>query len=217
MDIESFIEPIILSMKITFFASCVAFLLGGIAAWVMTSREIRGKTVIETVFMLPLVLPPTVIGLFLLILLGKENWVGGLLFRLTESSILFTWWAGVCAAAVVSFPLVYNTLKIGFVGVDRELHEAGRSLGANEWQLIRYVALPLMIPSLITAFILAFARGLGEFGATIMVAGNIPGKTQTVASAIYTAVESGDMRLAVWWSLSIVLLSYCLLFLTYKK
>lgn len=217
MNVEAFLEPIILSLKVTLFSSILAFLLGGVCAWFMTYKKIRAKILIETFFMLPLVLPPTVIGLVLLIVFGKNSLVGAYLFRLFDSTILFTWWAAVIASMVVAFPLVYNTIKIGLQTIDQEFLDVGRTLGANEWQIIKYVTIPLIAPALMTSFILAFARGLGEFGATIMVAGNIPGKTQTIATAIYSAVEMGDFQAAIWWSVSIIVISFSLLLLSFMK
>src|SRR5690606_3073085 len=115
-----------------------------------------------------------------------------------------SWWAGVIAAVVVAFPLVYQTMKAGFSSQDPTISDAARSYGANEWQVFRYITLPLASRSIITAYILGFARGLGEFGATLMIAGNIPGETQTLPTAIYTAVESGSMVQAWWWTAAVV-------------
>lgn len=122
--------------------------------------------------------------------------------------------AAVIASFVVSFPLVYQTMKTGFASVDKQLVEAGRSLRASEWEVFRYILLPLSVPSVLTAYILGFARGLGEFGATLMIAGNIPGKTQTVPTAIYVAVDSGHMTMAWAWTVSIILVSFIMLLLT---
>lgn len=211
-------SPIRLSLQVALLASVIAILLGTAVAWCMSRREtFRGKTVLETIFMLPLVLPPTVVGFLLLILLGRRGWLGGLIEKVFHSTVIFSWQAAVIAAVVVAFPLVYRTTVTGFEAVDRDLEDAGRSIGANEWQVFRHITLPLMAPSLKTAYVLGFARSLGEFGATLMIAGNIPGRTQTVPTAIYVAVDSGHLSLAWAWTIAIVAVSFVLLLLTGRR
>lgn len=209
-------SPILLSLKVAVLSSILVFLLGLLAAWVMTKRKVRFKMLLETLFLLPLVLPPTVVGLILLVLLGRNSWAGRLAERIWDHPILFTWWAAVLASVVVAFPLVYQALKTGFLSVDKELEASARSLGAGEWQLFLYITVPLAWRSLLSAFVLGFARGLGEFGATLMVAGNIPHKTQTIPTAIYFAVDAGRMTLAWYWAAATVIISFALLFLTNK-
>ena len=189
MNWSDFGDPILRSIQVATIASMCVMLIGVSAAWWMIRAHFRGKTVVETVFMLPLVLPPTVVGFILLVIFGRDGWFGGLLEWLLNVNVLFTWWAAVIASVIVAFPLVYQTMKTGFRSVDRECEDVARSSGANEWQVFRYISLPLCSRSLLTAFILGFARGLGEFGATLMLAGNIPGKTQTIPTAIYVAVN----------------------------
>ncbi|MNN14151.1 Molybdenum transport system permease protein ModB [compost metagenome] len=164
--------------------------------------------------MLPLVLPPTVVGFLLLVIFGRRSWVGQVFEMLFNMPIVFTWGAAVIAAAVVAFPLAYQTIKTGFTSIDRDLLAVGRSMGASEFQLLRFVSLPLARRSLMTAFILAFTRSLGEFGATLMLAGNIPGRTQTLPTAIYIAVDSNDLNLAWLWAGLMVLMSFVLLLFT---
>ena len=185
--------------------------LGNVAA------ELSRKTLLETTFLLPLVLPPTVVGFILLVLLGKKSWIGYLMEIFFNQSIIFTWGAAVIASIVVAFPLVYQTMKTGFSSVNKDLEDAGRSTGANEWQVLRYITLPLAWRSVTAAYILGFARGLGEFGATLMIAGNIPHKTQTLPTAIYMAVESGDQTLAWCWTAAITLISFGLLLFVNRK
>jgi molybdate transport system permease protein len=144
-------------------------------------------------------------------LLGRRSWLGKWIEWLFDAPIVFSWWAAVVAAVVVAFPLVYQTMKTGFLSIDRDLEDAGRSIGANEWQVLRYITLPLAFRSLVTAYILGFARSLGEFGATLMIAGNIPGKTQTLPTAIYVAVDSGNMGIAWAWTGAIIAISFVLL------
>ncbi len=167
--------------------------------------------------MLPLVLPPTVVGFLLLIVLGRRSWLGRLIEWVFDAPIIFSWYAGVVASVVVAFPLVYQTMKTGFRSINRSLEDAARSIGASEWQLFRYVSLPLVFQSLLSAYILGFARALGEFGATLMIAGNIPGRTQTVPTAIYVAVDSGNMSMAWVWTGTVIVISFLMLLFTGRK
>jgi molybdate transport system permease protein len=214
---EEFWVPIKLSLQVSVLSSLIVIVLGVAAAWWMSRQTFKGKTVVETVFMLPLVLPPTVVGFILLVLLGRKSWFGHWMEWLFNAPIIFTWWAAVIAAVVVAFPLVYQTMKIGFSSVDQALEEAARSTGANEWQVFRYITLPLTYRSIASAYILGFARGLGEFGATMMIAGNIPGKTQTIPTAIFVAVDAGNMTMAWAWTGSMMIISFIMLFLTRQK
>ncbi|AIQ62704.1 molybdenum ABC transporter permease [Paenibacillus stellifer] len=206
-----FMAPVWLSIKIAVITSLVVFLLAAAAAKGMANRKFPGHSLIETVLLLPLVLPPTVVGFVLLVILGRRSWIGQWYEDLTGGTILFTWGSAVIAAVVVAFPLVYRTLKAGFEGVDRDLEDAARAQGANEFQVLRYVTFPLALRTLAAGYVLGFARGLGEFGATIMVAGNIPNRTQTIPTAIYVAVDGGDMTLAWAWVISIIAISAVML------
>ncbi|AOZ94508.1 molybdate ABC transporter permease subunit [Paenibacillus crassostreae] len=216
MNWYNFWLPIRLSLQIALLSSVVVLLIGVAVAWWMSRRTFKGKIFLETFFMLPLVLPPTVVGFLLLVLLGRKSWIGQWIEWLFNAPIVFSWWAGVVASIVVSFPLVYQTMKVGFGSIDRELEDAARSIGASEWGVFRYITLPLAFRSLITAYILGFARGLGEFGATIMIAGNIPGKTQTIPTAIYVAVDSGNTAMAWAWTCAIIVISFVLLLISRK-
>ncbi|MFB5268308.1 molybdate ABC transporter permease subunit [Paenibacillus enshidis] len=214
---EEFWVPIKLSLQVSVLSSLTVIVLGVAAAWWMSCQTFKGKTVVETVFMLPLVLPPTVVGFILLVILGRKSWFGHWMEWLFNAPIIFSWWAAVIAAVVVAFPLVYQTMKVGFSSVDQALEEAARSTGANEWQVFRYITLPLTYRSIASAYILGFARGLGEFGATLMIAGNIPGKTQTIPTAIFVAVDAGNMTMAWAWTGSMIVISFIMLFLTRQK
>jgi molybdate transport system permease protein len=214
---EQFVEPILLSLRIAFLSSLIVFILGLAAAWFMAKKSFAGKAIIETIFMLPLVLPPTVVGFALLILLGRKSFLGEFIEFLFKQPLVFTWWAAVVASVVVSFPLVFQSIKVGFMTVDRDLEDSSRSLGASEWQVLRFITIPLAWPALLSGYILGFARGLGEFGATLMIAGNIPGKTQTIPTAIYVAVDTGKMVLAWYWVLSIVITSFIMLFIVNRR
>ncbi|MDF9842386.1 MULTISPECIES: molybdate ABC transporter permease subunit [unclassified Paenibacillus] len=212
-----FFAPVWLSVKIAVITSIIVFILATYAAKLMAGRKFPGYSLLETVLMLPLVLPPTVVGFVLLVILGRRSWIGELYERLTEQTILFTWGAAVIAAVVVAFPLVYRTVKAGFEEVDKDLEDAARAQGASELQVLRYVTLPLAGRALAAGFVLGFARGLGEFGATIMVAGNIPGRTQTVPTAIYVAVDGGNITLAWMWVCSIIVISALMLMFVNRR
>ncbi|MGE6574443.1 molybdate ABC transporter permease subunit [Paenibacillus xylanexedens] len=217
IDWSVFWSPVRLSLQVALLSSVVATVLGIAIAWKMSRTSFRGKILLETAFMLPLVLPPTVVGFLLLVILGRKSLFGQWIEAIFSAPIIFTWWAAVIASVVVAFPLVYQTMKSGFSGVDRDLEDAGRSIGANEWQVFRYISLPLAGRTLMTAFILGFARALGEFGATLMIAGNIPGKTQTVPTAIYVAVDSGNQTMAWAWTVSIIIISFLMLLMTRQQ
>ena len=212
-----FFAPVWLSIKISVITSIIVFILATAAAKAMAGRKFPGRSLVETVLLLPLVLPPTVVGFVLLVILGRRSWIGRLYEQFTEQTILFTWGAAVIAAVIVAFPLVYRTVKAGFEGVEPDLEDAARAQGASELQVLRYVSLPLASRSLAAGYVLGFARGLGEFGATIMVAGNIPGRTQTISTAIFVAVDGGNMTLAWMWVCSIILISAMMLMFVNRR
>lgn len=211
MEWHEFVEPVILSVKISAIASVVVFGLAALFARWMARAKFIGKSLVETLLLLPLVLPPTVIGFILLVALGRRSLIGQWYEKLFDGPILFTWGVAVLAAVVIAFPLAYRTMRAGFEGVDRDLEDAARAQGASEWQVFRYVTMPLAANSLRAGYILGFARALGEFGATLMVAGNIPGRTQTIPTAIYVAVDGGSMRMAWSWAAVMILLAFVML------
>ncbi|MBQ4899553.1 molybdate ABC transporter permease subunit [Paenibacillus sp. Marseille-P2973] len=217
MEWSDFWSPVGLSLKVSLLAGIIAFLIAGYIAWLMAGKKFWGKTILETIFMLPMVLPPTVVGFLLLMAFGRRSPVGKLFETLAGLPIVFTWGAAVLSAAVVAFPLAYQSAKAGFASIDRDLLSAGRSMGASEWQVLFYIAVPLAQRSLTTAFVLSFTRALGEFGATLMLAGNIPGRTQTLPTAIYMAVESGDTTTAWAWAAFMILISFLLLALSGRR
>jgi molybdate transport system permease protein len=191
-------SPVWISLATSFTATLVTMVVGlAAAAW----RERRNGALmafVDGVFLLPLVLPPTVVGFFLLLLFGRNGPIGKLLLRY-GMTIVFSWPATVIAAAVVSFPLMYLTARAALEQVDPHFIQAARTLGASEWRVFYEVALPLAWPGVLAGTILSFARALGEFGATLMIAGNIPGKTATIPIAIYFAVEADDVQRALAW------------------
>ncbi len=206
------INPIILSLKVALIAVCIDFVFGLAVARMMARKDFSGKNLVESMIILPMVLPPTVLGYGLLIFLGKRSPIGHILLDYFDFQIIFTWWAAVIASAIVSFPLMYQSAKAAFSSVDLSLEKAARTLGTGEIRKFLTITLPLAWPGILAGLVLAFARALGEFGATLMVAGNIPGKTQTIPLAIYSAVESGEEETAKTLVLVITLLSFVALF-----
>lgn len=211
---SEFWTPIQLSLEIASMSVVFVFLFGIFAARYMAKRRFFGKTAVETLLTLPLVLPPTVVGFLLIIIFGINSPIGRIIENIFGSPIMFTWWAAVIAASVVAFPLMYQSAKTGFLSVDPGAEEAARVDGANELKVFWYVTLPLSAKTLVTGLILSFARALGEFGATLMFAGNLPGKTQTAPTAIYIAIESGNMQAAWLWVIAMVGISFLMLLST---
>ena len=212
-----FWKPVQLSISIALAAWVVVSITGTLLGSFFAKKSFKGKTLTETILMLPLILPPSVIGFLLIVIFGNQSFIGRFINQLFGQSIMFTWYAAVIAAVIVSFPLMFQTAKAGFEGVNHILEEAARDLGANGWQVFTRISIPLAKKSLLAGSILSFARALGEFGATLMFAGNIPGVTQTVPTAIYMAIDSGEMKLAWLWVFSMILLSFFLLFFVRLK
>lgn len=189
-------QPLYLSLKVALGALALVWVFGIVAARLMSRRAFPGKDLVDGILMLPLVLPPVVTGFLLLVLLGKRGFIGAFLRRALGWEIVFTPTAAVLASAVVAFPLMYGSMKAAFQSLEPQLEEAACALGASPARVFWTVTLPLAWPGLVAGTLLAFARALGEFGATVMVAGNIPGQTTTVPTAIYFAAEGGDLKLA---------------------
>lgn len=188
--------PLLLSLKVALTATAVSIVLALLAAWALSSLEFRGKEVLDAAITLPLVLPPTVLGYYLLITIGRESWLGQAWEAITGGPLVFTQKAAVIAAIVHSAPLMVKYFRAAIESVDPIYVKAARSLGLPEWAVFLRVILPLCRRAVLAAAVLAFARSLGDFGVTLLIAGNIPGRTQTVSVAIYDAVESGNGALA---------------------
>ncbi|MEH7399435.1 molybdate ABC transporter permease subunit [Gottfriedia acidiceleris] len=214
---EEFLIPLKISIKVTIVAGFIVIILGTIAGRILSMKSFKGKTLLETILMLPLVLPPTVVGFLLLVIFGRQSFVGKMIEWVFNQPIVFTWWAAVIASIIVAFPLMYQSAKTGFQSVDNEIEEAARVCGANEWNVFFLISIPLSLKAIISGSILSVARVLGEFGATLMFAGNIPGKTQTVPTAIYLAIDAGNMKMAWLWVLSMVVISFIMLFVVQLK
>lgn len=206
-----FLTPVLLSLRVAFIALIIVLVAGVVTARFMARNDFRGKIIVETILMLPLVLPPTVVGFLLLVLFGNNSVLGDMIAWLSGDTIIFTWYAAVAASTVVAFPLMYQAAKSGFLNVNKDIEDAAKVDGANRWHVFTKITLPLARTGLITGALLSFARALGEFGATIIIAGNIPGRTQTLPTAIYVALQSGNMSLAWAWVIVIVVLSFFML------
>jgi molybdate transport system permease protein len=188
--------PLWLSLRVACISTALALAIGLWLAWVLANRQFRGKEVLDALVTLPLVLPPTVLGYYLLVVLGRNSPIGHLYEWLFGVPLVFSWQAAVVAALFHSTPLLVKSARAAFEGVDRSYDRAARNLGASELRLFWRVTLPLTRRSILAAAALAFARSLGDFGVTLMIAGNIPGRTQTVAVAIFDAVEAGHGAVA---------------------
>lgn len=206
------LSPILLSLKIASIATVFSFLLGVWFAYLLNKRHVPGKDLWETILILPMILPPSVMGYLLLIALGKRSPVGAFLLDHFGVQIVFTWVGAVIAACIVSLPLMYQNVKAAFASADPLYEQAARTLGSSEWKIFCTITFPMAWPGIISGIVLAFARAIGEFGATLMIAGNIPGKTQTIPTAIYFAVESGNRQLANTLVLIMTVFSFVLIF-----
>src|SRR5271155_70970 len=188
--------PLWLSLRVAAISTALALAVGLWLAWILANREFRGKEVLDAAVTLPLVLPPTVLGYYLLVLIGRASPLGKLWEGVFGSPLVFTWKAAVVAALLHSVPLLVKSARAAFESIDHCYERAARTLGASELRLFWRVTLPLARRSIFAAAALAFARSLGDFGVTLMIAGNIPGRTQTVAIAIFDAVDAGNGAVA---------------------
>jgi len=205
-DIDFF--PLWLSLRTAGISTVVVFLTGVFFAYIIARHTFIGKNVVDAIFLLPLVLPPTVVGFGLLYLFGKNGIIGKWLIQLFDFQIVFTWYGALLASMVVSFPLMYQSATAAFQQYDRNLENAALTMGKSKWQVFWTISFPLAWPGLLAGVVLAFARGLGEFGATLMLAGYIPNATDTIPMAIYFAVESGKMDVAKFWVIIIIILGF---------
>ncbi|MEK5324371.1 molybdate ABC transporter permease subunit [Aeribacillus sp. FSL M8-0254] len=201
-------SPLMLSLKTATIATFIVFVTGVLLARLISRNSFRGKSVIEAIILLPLVLPPTVVGFGLLYIFGKNGFIGRLLLDWFDFQIVFTWYAVVIAAVVVSFPLMYQSASAAFRQYDPNIENAAYTMGASKWRVFWTISFPLAWPGLLAGLVLSFARALGEFGATLMLAGYIPNVTDTIPLAIYFAVESGNLEAAKFWVIIIVALGF---------
>jgi molybdate transport system permease protein len=206
------LNAIRLSIQVAVLATALNALVGIPLAYVLAKRRFWGRTALDLLVTLPLVLPPTVTGYYLIILLGRRGWLGAPLYELTGWTVAFTWYAAVIAATVMALPLLVRTARAAIESVDPDLERAAFTLGRPEWRTALEVTLPLARNGILAGLVLAFARALGEFGASLMLAGNIPGKTTTVPLAIYSAVQTGETQEAATLVLALTILSCVVLF-----
>ena len=204
------LSPLWISLATSVTATAITFVAGLAAAMWRERYAGPAMALVDGIFLLPLVLPPTVVGFLLLLLFGRNGPLGKLLLQF-GATVIFSWPATVIAAAVVAFPLMYITSRAALEQVEPHLLQAARTLGASEWRVFRQIALPLAWPGVLAGTILSFARALGEFGATLMIAGNIPGRTETIPIAIYFAVEADETQRALYWCGVDIVISLALL------
>ncbi|PXW94317.1 molybdate transport system permease protein [Sphaerotilus hippei] len=207
-------SPLWLSLQVAGVATAIAWLAGVALGWVVARTRLPGRTLLEALCMLPLVLPPTVIGYLILLAAGRRSPLGGWLREHFDYGIVFSWHGAVVASAIVALPLVLKSASAAFAGVDRTLEAAARTLRQSPWSVFLRVTLPLAGPGILAGTLLAFARAMGEFGASLMVAGSIPGQTQTLSMAIYDSVQAGQDDVALVLVLVTSVLSVAVLVLS---
>ena len=194
--LSTVVTPLLLTLKVASFATVGAFVVGVATASLLSRKRFLGREWFDAAMTLPLVMPPTVLGYYLIVFLGRNGVIGRWLHDSLGVTLMFTWQGAVIAAAVVSWPLVYKAARAAFEDVDQNLENAARTLGLSEMGVFFRVSFPLAWRGILAGTMLAFARATGEFGATLMIAGNLPGKTQTLSLAVYDAVQAGNDRLA---------------------
>ncbi len=204
-------SPLFVSLKVSVTATIITFAMGIAAAWLI-GRLKRGRNIADVLLSLPMVLPPTVVGFFLLLAFGKDGFAGKFLANI-GMNVLFTWQGAVVAAVAVSLPIMYRTVRGAFEQIDKNIIAAARTLGMSESRIFFRIMIPMARPGIAAGSLLSFARALGEFGATMMVAGNIPGKTQTMSIAIYTAMQGGNREAAYVWVFIVLAISFVIILL----
>lgn len=210
------LEALLISLKVVVLAVFLSCVLGILLGYFMIEKDFKFKHIIETLIIFPMFLPPSAVGYLILLLLGKKGVIGEFLYNNFDMSIIFTWVGAVIVGIVVSIPIMYQSLKTSLIDVNEDVKNAAREMGATDFKLYRLISLPLSKKGLYTGIILSIARVFGEFGATILVAGNIQGRTQTIPMAIYYAIENGDSDLANKILILIVIISVVLTF-SYNK
>jgi molybdate transport system permease protein len=202
-----------LSLLVSALSTVFVAVIGGAVAYLLATREFRGKVILEVLISLPLILPPTVTGYYLIMIFGRNGFLGKLLYDMAGWSIMFTWQAAVLASFIISLPLMVRTAQAAIASVDITMRDSATMLGYSEWQTALKVVIPLARKGILAGIVLAFARAMGEFGATLMVAGNIPGRTSTMPLAIYSYAASGDWQKAHSLVLLLTLTSGLFIFL----
>ncbi len=214
MDLN--LTALILTLKVAGWATALNLLLGVGTGFVLARVRFVGRDLLDTFLTLPMVMPPTVLGYYLLVLIGRRGVFGSWLHDTLGINLIFTWQGAVIAAMIVSFPLVFKPARAAFESVDAQMEQAGRVLGLTEWGIFFRITLPLAWRGILAGVLLSFARAMGEFGATLMVAGSIPGKTQTLSIAVYEAVQAGQDDLANTLVIIISLVCIAILLLAHR-
>lgn len=201
-------EPLFLSLRVSAIATVFVFFLGMFTARLFSKRDFYGKAFLESFILLPIVLPPTVVGFILLYLFNRNGLIGNLLSNWFGIEVVFHWMGALIAAIVVAFPLMYQSACAAFSSYDQKLESVALTMGVSRSKTFWTISFPLAWPGLLAGLVLTFARSIGEFGATLMLAGYIPGRTDTVPMTIYFAVQSGNNRLAAFWAIVLIILGY---------
>lgn len=199
-----------ISFKVVVVSVIISLIVTLIAINILIEKKVKGKNLIETIMIFPMFLPPSAVGYLVLIALGRRGFLGSMLYENFNISIIFTWFAAVIVGVIVSLPVIYQSIKTSILSIDEDIKNAAREMGASEFQVFRKISLPLCKKGILTGLILSIARVFGEFGATILVAGNIPGETQTVPMAMYYAIENNDVLASKTILIIIVIISIVL-------
>ena len=204
---------IALTLKISIISVIVVTSISILLVYFLNKTSEKIKNIVEIFINISLFISPTVLGYILILILGKNGIIGGFLYRNFNITIIFSWWAGIITTSIVSLPLMYNSVKTGISSLDPIYSEVAKQLGATDFQILKKITIPLIKRNILAGMVLSFGRAMGEFGATLMLVGNIPGKTQTISMAIYSAVESGDFQTANFFLGVILVVSFLVMVL----
>ena len=204
---------IALTLKISIISVIVVTSISILLVYFLNKTSEKIKNIVEMFINISLFISPTVLGYILILILGKNGIIGGFLYRNFNITIIFSWWAGIITTSIVSLPLMYNSVKTGISSLDPIYSEVAKQLGATDFQILKKITIPLIKRNILAGMVLSFGRAMGEFGATLMLVGNIPGKTQTISMAIYSAVESGDFQTANFFLGVILVVSFLVMVL----
>lgn len=204
---------IALTLKISIISVIVVTFISILLVYFLNKTSEKIKNIVEMFINISLFISPTVLGYILILILGKNGIIGGFLYRNFNITIIFSWWAGIITTSIVSLPLMYNSVKTGISSLDPIYSEIAKQLGATDFQILKKITIPLIKRNILAGMVLSFGRAMGEFGATLMLVGNIPGKTQTISMAIYSAVESGDSQAANFFLGVILVVSFLVMVL----
>lgn len=205
------LDIILLTLKIATFSTLLVTVVSILLVWLLDRTNSKLKNIFEMFINISLFISPSVLGYILILLLGKRGIIGAILYKYFNISVMFSWWAGIITAFIVALPLMYNSVKTGIASLNPVYFEAAREAGASEFQILRLITVPLIKRNILAGMVLSFGRAMGEFGATLMLAGNIPGRTQTISMAIYSASESGDSSTANFFLVVILIISFIIM------